>query len=386
MPLFLDPIDLAKNEIQNVVAQNLGSDPGSPATGQFWFNTTSGSLKIKLVGSIYDFSNPIQLNGQAASFYLARGNHSGTQLASTISDFNAAVQLNRLDQLAAPTADVSLNSRKITSLLGGTVNSDAATYGQLLNVQNGTYWLNPVLCVATGNVTALSGEQTFDGITTSASRVLLTGQSTATQNGLWVTASGAWTRPADFAAGKDAADDSLYVQKGTTFADTQWRCTTDVAIVGTNNLTWTQFAAGVTYSADGSSVTLTGSTFSINTGWTGQTAITTVGTIVTGTWNATVVAVLYGGTGASTAAGARTNLGAMGRYSALIGDGSSTTITITQATHGLATSCLNTVALYDATTGAQVYCNVTVVPASGNVTLTFTVAPTTGQYRVVIIG
>jgi hypothetical protein len=37
--------------------------------------------------------------------------------------------------------------------------------------------------------------------------------------------------------------------------------------------------------------------------------ITGVGTLTAGTWNATAVAVAYGGTGATTAAGARTNLG-----------------------------------------------------------------------------
>ncbi len=37
--------------------------------------------------------------------------------------------------------------------------------------------------------------------------------------------------------------------------------------------------------------------------------LTTLGTITTGVWNATVIAVLDGGTGASTASGARTNLG-----------------------------------------------------------------------------
>jgi len=43
--------------------------------------------------------------------------------------------------------------------------------------------------------------------------------------------------------------------------------------------------------------------------YTGDDSITTVGTVTTGTWNASTVAIAYGGTGATDAANARTNLG-----------------------------------------------------------------------------
>ena len=57
----------------------------------------------------------------------ARANHTGTQTASTISDFDTQVRTSRLDQMAAPTGSVSVNSQKITSLATPTVNTDAAT-------------------------------------------------------------------------------------------------------------------------------------------------------------------------------------------------------------------------------------------------------------------
>jgi len=57
----------------------------------------------------------------------ARANHTGSQTASTISDFNTAVRTNRLDQMAAPTASVALNAQKITGLATPTDNTDAST-------------------------------------------------------------------------------------------------------------------------------------------------------------------------------------------------------------------------------------------------------------------
>jgi hypothetical protein len=44
--------------------------------------------------------------------------------------------------------------------------------------------------------------------------------------------------------------------------------------------------------------------------WAGSSNITTLGTITSGTWQGTAVGLAYGGTGATTASGARTNLGA----------------------------------------------------------------------------
>ena len=58
---------------------------------------------------------------------LARANHTGTQLAATVSDFDTQVRTSRLDQIAAPTASVALNAQKITGLADPTLAQDAAT-------------------------------------------------------------------------------------------------------------------------------------------------------------------------------------------------------------------------------------------------------------------
>lgn len=62
----------------------------------------------------------------------ARANHTGTQTASTISDFDAQVRTNRLDQMTAPGANVPMNTKKLTGLLQGSVAGDSAEYSQMV--------------------------------------------------------------------------------------------------------------------------------------------------------------------------------------------------------------------------------------------------------------
>ena len=72
---------------------------------------------------------------------LARANHTGTQTASTISDFDTQVRTSKVTDLAAPTGSFSMNSQKITNLATPTSNTDASTKAyvdtQITNLVNG---------------------------------------------------------------------------------------------------------------------------------------------------------------------------------------------------------------------------------------------------------
>ena len=86
--------------------------------------------KLALTGGIVntDIANGAAISlGKLATDPLARANHTGTQTASTISDFDTQVRTSRLDQMAAPTGSVSANSQKITNLGTPTSNTDAST-------------------------------------------------------------------------------------------------------------------------------------------------------------------------------------------------------------------------------------------------------------------
>jgi hypothetical protein len=60
---------------------------------------------------------------------LARANHTGTQTASTVSDFDTQVRTSKVTDLAAPTGSFSMNSQKITALATPTDSTDASTKG-----------------------------------------------------------------------------------------------------------------------------------------------------------------------------------------------------------------------------------------------------------------
>jgi len=138
-------------------------------------------------------------------------------------------------------------------------------------------WKNTVRAATTANIT-LSGEQTIDGVSVVANdRVLVKDQSAGAENGIYVAASGAWSRATDAdASAKLTTGAVAVVSEGTAGADTVWLLTTNDAItLDTTALTFAKIGVLNPYGVSG-----------------------------------TDVAVADGGTGSSTAAGARSNLGA----------------------------------------------------------------------------
>jgi hypothetical protein len=104
--------------------------------------------------------------------------------------------------------------------------------------------LTPAACITTANVSSLSGLGTYDGYTLqNGDLVLLTGQTTASQNGLWLTPSsgtGAWARPTEFSSGAVIKGRTVLVMNGTVYANTQWALDTPTAgiTIDTTSQTW----------------------------------------------------------------------------------------------------------------------------------------------------
>lgn len=133
---FATHIDLQENELRNAVVQVLSSDPSSPTEGQIYYNSSSKKLRQYNGSTWTEYGTGAGAGDMTAAVYdpqaiaddaFDRANHTGTQTASTISDFDTQVRTNRLDQMAAPSAAVSMNSQKITNVDTPTSNADAAT-------------------------------------------------------------------------------------------------------------------------------------------------------------------------------------------------------------------------------------------------------------------
>jgi hypothetical protein len=88
--------------------------------------TSADLVDGTIVNSDINASAAIALS-KLATDPLARANHTGTQTASTISDFDTQVRTSKVTDLAAPTGSFSMNSQKITTLATPTDNADAAT-------------------------------------------------------------------------------------------------------------------------------------------------------------------------------------------------------------------------------------------------------------------
>ncbi|MGY9046055.1 hypothetical protein P775_14290 [Puniceibacterium antarcticum] len=103
------------------------------------------------------------------------------------------------------------------------------------------------VAVATTASISLSGEQTIDGVLTSASRILVKHQSSSAANGLYVTAAGAWSRATDMDAADEVQKTSVYVTGGTVNAGATFYTGSAVTTLGSDPILWvrTQNTSGL---------------------------------------------------------------------------------------------------------------------------------------------
>jgi hypothetical protein len=297
-------------------------------------------------------------------------------------------------------ASLDANSNKIINLATPTASTDAVNKAYVDSVSQGLDVKQSVRVSTTANVdlsTALEAGDVIDGITLVAgNRVLVKHQTTGGDNGLYVVQSSGAAARADDAniSSEVTAGFFTFVEEGTLYGNTGWVLTTDNPItLGTTPLTFTQFSGTGTFTA-GSGLTLTGTEFSVDvTPSSTNASLTNTGGAVEVKLNtADGLEVTGSGVGINNGAGFTFSSGALVfdtangygvRKKAFdVGDG---TTVLYPLEHNLSSRDVTVHVYENATPYAQVEADVEHFDAN-TVKVRFSTAPTTDQYRVVVVG
>lgn len=341
---FVTNLNLNQNQLLNGRFEVVSSDPVSDNfEGRLIYNSTEKTIKV-YTGTAWRkmLHNVSSAGDQSTALTIGESNGAITITPNLATSASAGLMsASDYSKLYDATSEATASKLVIRDAAGqakfGTPTDDshAATKGYVDAARTGLdvkesvkLATNAALSAFThssGVLTASSnGALTVDGVVVHANnRILVKNEtsSNAPYNGIYVvTDAGSASAPFILTRADDANSGAevtpgmfTFVEQGDTWADTGWVLQTDGAItLGSTNLSFVQFSAAGQLIA-GNGLTKTGLTLDvvgtadrivanadsidIASTYAGQSSITTLGTITTGTWDATTVAVTAGGTG-----------------------------------------------------------------------------------------
>ena len=274
---------IAQSKITNLSTDLSGKSP------------TAGNTSLTTVGAIgtgtWESTDvAVAHGGTGSSTASAARTALGVAIGSDVQIYNAntALTTNTLNDFAAPNADLALGTQKITGLVAGVADSDAATKGQVDAAQAGLDAKSACRVATTADVTTWvynngaktltasgNGVVTIDGIPLLISdRILVKDQSPANENGLYyvstvgtASATQVLTRTTD-ADEDDEVTSGLYtfITEGTANGSTGFvLVTADPITVGNTLLSFSQFS-GLAQLNAGTGITKTGNTINVDVG------------------------------------------------------------------------------------------------------------------------
>lgn len=326
---FVTNLDLNQNQILNGRFETVASDPTTGNfEGRLIYNSTDDTIKVYTGTAWKTMVSSISAAGTYTDAITINNNADGTvSITLNLADTDSAGLLSAdfYNLLNGATAEATASTLVKRDANGqakfGTPTDDAhaATKGYVDAARSGLDVKQSVRAATTGPLTIasdLENGDVVDGVTlATGDRVLVKDQSSGAENGIYVVqASGAAVRATDADSSAEVtAGLFTFVSEGTVNADSGWVLTTnDTITLGTTALVFAQFSGAGSIAA-GNGLTKTGNTIDavgtadritvnadsidIASTYAGQNSITTLGTITSGTWDATTVAVTAGGTG-----------------------------------------------------------------------------------------
>lgn len=257
--------------------------PGTNST--FFLTNGSGSVVSGNLATLVSGSTGISVSGNTITNTLPDVTVSfagGGGITGTYPSFTVDAELVGLAGLSgtgfpAMTGAGAFSNRSLAvgtdaSGLTGTWTNPAGTAGNpTLAIETGALaWKRAVRVVATSNLT-LSGTQSVDGVSLSAGdRILCAGQTTASANGIYIVAAGAWSRAGDADGSSEFEGQAVYVREGTAKGGSVYvLSTTGTITVGSTSLAYAQFNT-LTAAGSGTAYTIAlsgqGGTVGINAG------------------------------------------------------------------------------------------------------------------------
>ncbi len=296
---------------------NIGSNAVATSTTVIYIgaslNTSNSTISFN-GNRIQSVGEPTQPQDAATKYYVdsfqqgldlhesVRATSGLTAIGTSVLYFQTQAPSTTLGATASGSYIESVNNEALSTTY---FDSQSLIVGERVLVASGaqttTYNINGVTTAPTGGTNVMNGIYTVTSVGGAGSKWKLT-RATDTDDNI------------ELEGGTFA-----FVQTGATYADSAWVCTTDTHLtaiaLGSTAVNFTQFSgAGQITAGDGLTksgniinavgtadrISVSADAIDIASTYVGQTSITTLGTITTGTWTASTIALARGGTGTTT--------------------------------------------------------------------------------------